>query len=350
VSDGWGIAPPVVACVGLSCRDHVWRVERFPPAVSRTHAEGYRADGGGPAATAAVAAARLGARARLWAIHGDDDDGRANADELRAYGVDLAGCHVPRGARSFVSAVLVAPDGERYIFPYRGYGLADEPADHDWAGLTGVGAVLVDGRHPRLAAHAVAWAAAHGIPSVGDWGDLRHPELRARIDHLVASEEAGREAVGAFAPGGAFAQGGAPGQGGGGGSAGTEAADDAVATAVRAAAALRDRPEQLVAVTLGPLGCVWDDGHDVWRQSAPRVDVVESNGAGDAFHGAYAAAIAGGLAVADAVRLATAVGALRCAGEGRAALPDLSTARALADRLPPPANLGRSRAHPGGPA
>ncbi|MFO8150244.1 MAG: PfkB family carbohydrate kinase [Trueperaceae bacterium] len=338
MSDGWGIAPPAVACVGLSCRDHVWRVERFPPAVSRTHAEGYRADGGGPAATAAVAAARLGARARLWAIHGDDDDGRANADELRAYGVDLAGCHAPPGARSFVSAVLVAPDGERFIFPYRGDGLADEPAFHDWAGLAGVGAVLVDGRHPRLAAHAVAWAAAHHVPSVGDWGDLRHPELRARIDHLIASEEAGREAGGAYAPVGPDAP------------VGADTAEDAVAAAVRAAVALRDRPEQLVAVTLGPLGVVWDDGRDVWRQAAPHVDVVESNGAGDAFHGAYAAAIAGGLAVADAVRLATAVGALRCAGEGRAALPDLPTAWALADRLPAPTHLGRSRAHPGGPA
>lgn len=340
MSDGWGTEPPAVACVGLSCRDHVWRVERFPPAVSRTHADGYRADGGGPAATAAVAIARLGARARLWAIHGDDDDGRANAAELRAYGVDLAGCHAPPGARSFVSAVLVAPDGERYIFPYRGHGLADEPAAHDWAGLEGVGAVLVDGRHPRLAARAVDWAAAHGVPSVGDWGDLRHPELRARIDHLVASEEAGREAVGASAAEAADTAGGAT----------DEATGDAVATAVRAAAALRDRPEQLVVVTLGPLGCVWDDGHDVWRQAAPRVAVVESNGAGDAFHGAYAAAIAGGLAVAEAVRLATAVGALRCVGEGRAALPDLPTARALADRLPPPAHLVRSRAHPGGPA
>lgn len=335
MSDGWGATPPAIACVGLSCRDHVWRVERFPPTVSRTHAEGYRADGGGPAATAAVAAARLGARARLWAIHGDDDDGRANAAELRAYGVDLAGCHVPPGARSFVSAVLVAPDGERYIFPFRGRDLADEPTAHDWAGLEGVGAVLVDGRHPRLAAHAVAWAAAHGIPSVGDWGDLRHPELRAHIGHLVASEEAAREAVGPNAPGGA---------------AEDPAGVDPVALAVRAIGALRDRGEQLVAVTLGPLGCVWDDGRDVFRQAAPQVDVVESNGAGDAFHGAYAAAIAGGLAVADAVRLATAVGALRCAGEGRAALPDLPTARALADRLPPPTHLGRSRAHPGGPA
>jgi len=77
---------------------------------------------------------------------------------------------------------------------------------------------------------------------------------------------------------------------------------------------------------------------------------VESNGAGDAFHGAYAAAVAAGLTTADALRLATAVGALKCTGEGRAALPDLPTARAMADDLPAPQHLGRARAPTGGPA
>lgn len=325
---GWPRGTPVVACVGLSCRDHVWRVERFPPLASRTHAPAYRAEGGGPAATAAAAAARLGADARLWAIHGDDEDGRANAEELLRLGVDLRGCRAPAGARSFVSAVLVAPDGERFIFPYRGLGLADDPTSHDWSGLAGVGAVLVDARHPDLCGHAVTWAASHGVPTVGDWSDLRFPRLRAAVDHLVASEEAGREAVG----------------GGNGGDA------DRVAAAVAAAAALRDRAEQLVAITLGPLGCVWDDGRDVWRQSAPAVDVVESNGAGDAFHGAYAAAVAAGLTTADALRLATAVGALKCTGEGRAALPDLAAALAVADALPAPEHLGRARVPTGGPA
>jgi sulfofructose kinase len=321
-------ARPRVACVGLSCRDHAWRVERFPPAASRTPAVGYRVEGGGPAATAAVAAAHLGADARLWAVHGDDEDGRANARELAAHGVDVRGCRTPPGARSFVSAVLVAPGGERYLFPYRGEALADEPAAHDWSGLAGCGAVLVDARHPRLAAHALAWAAARGVARVGDWGDERHPELRAGVDHLVASEEAGRAAV--------AASGSVP--------------DDPIAAARAAVAALRDAPDQRVAVTLGPLGCVWDDGTGVWWQRAPRVDVVDSNGAGDAFHGAYAVAIADGRPLAEAIRLATAVGALKCEGEGRAALPDLATAEALARRLPPAEPLGRSTAPHGGPA
>lgn len=327
----WAPSARPVAFVGLSCRDHVWRVDRFPPTASRTQASAYRADGGGPAATAAAAAARLGACARLWAIHGDDEDGRALVADLARAGVDLRGCRTPEGSRSFVSAVLVDPSGERYIFPYRGAALADEPAAHDWSGLEGVGAVLVDGRHAALATYAVGWAARHGVPSVGDWGDLRWPDLRARIDHLVAAEEAGVGALRAT----------------GHARAGT---DDPIDRAVRAAAALRDRPDQLVAVTLGPRGCVWDDGEDVWWQAAPEVTAVETNGAGDAFHGAYAAAIAADWSTSEAVRLATAVGALKCTGEGRAALPDLPTATTMAAALPAPVPLGRSSARSGGPA
>jgi sulfofructose kinase len=336
-TSGWGDHVPAVACVGLSCRDHVWRVERFPPVASRTPAPGYRAEGGGPAATAAVAVARLGGRARLWAIHGDDDAGRANAAELARFGVDLGGCTAPHGSHSFISAVLVGPDGERFIFPYRGHALADDPAAHEWAGLAGVGAVLIDGRHPRLAAHALAWAVDHGVPGVGDWSDLRHPELRARVDHLIASEEAGLLALAAREGAedtGATAQ---------------RAAADPIRLAAAACAALRDHPEQLVAVTLGPEGCVWDDGRDVWHQAAPAVTVIDSTGAGDAFHGAYALALAAGRGVAAAIRLATAVGGLRCVGEGRAALPTLERADALAATLPSPIHHGRSPTHPGGP-
>ncbi len=325
---GWGGRRPVVACIGLSCRDHVWRVERFPPIASRTPAPGYRAEGGGPAATAAVAAALLGADARLWAIHGDDEDGRANAAELAGFGVDLRGSRVPSGARSFVSAVLIGPDGERSIFPYRGAGLADTPDAHDWRGLEGCGAVLVDARHPALAAHALDWAEAHGVPTVGDWGDDRHPALRARVDHLAASEEAGTQASAAD---------------------GRRAPRDPLEAATVGLAALRSTPTQVVAITLGALGCVWDDGVGMWHQSAPRVAAVDTNGAGDAFHGAYAAAIAARWRVADAIRLASAVAALKCTGEGRAALPDLTTARSVADALPEPTPLGPSAAL-GGPA
>jgi sulfofructose kinase len=254
-----------IACIGLACSDHIWHVEHFPPEQSRTPAPDYRSEGGGPAATGAVAANRLGIEARLISLFGDDEEGRAHQSELERYGVDLSGSRVPRGARSFVSAVLVDPSGERVIFPYRGEGLVDDPALHDWRVLDGVGAVMIDGRHPRLAHHALDLLANASVVSVGDWGDLREPELRARIDVLAVSEEAAAMTLSAL--------GRAP-------RARNDPAER-ISAALRALPLLRARPEQRVAVTLGELGCVWLEGESAYRQRAPKVKVIDSNGAGD---------------------------------------------------------------------
>ena len=292
----------LVASVGLACLDHVWQVERFPPQASRTHASAYRSHGGGPAATAAVAAARLGAASHLWASLGDDEAGVALARELEGEGVHLHGTHTP-GARSFVSAVLVDPTGERHIFPFRGERLTDDPAAHDWSALQAAGALLTDARHPRISAHALALARRHAVPTVGDWSDLRQWEQTEWLDHLIVSEECAREALGEADPSAALPR-------------------------------LRQRDGQLIAVTLGPRGIVWDAGDGVRRTPAPSVRVVDSTGAGDAFHGAYAFAIASGRSVPAAMRLASAVGALTCTGPGRDTLPDLATADRLASTMP----------------
>lgn len=298
---------PAVAAVGLACLDHVWQVERFPPTGSRTHAEDYRSHGGGPAATAAVAASRLGAASHLWASVGDDEAAAAIVTELEREGVRVHALRA-EGARSFVSAVLVDPTGERHIFPYRGEGLRDDPAAVDWTALGRSGVVSTDGRFPRLSRHALTLARAAGIPSVGDWSDLRHWELTSLIDHLVVSEECARAALAAQAIGAA----------------------DLAAALPR----LRTAAGQLVAVTLGPRGILWDAGEGVRSLAAPRVEVVDTTGAGDACHGAYAYALAAGRSVSDAMRLASAVGALACTGPGRDALPDLATAERLAAALP----------------
>jgi sulfofructose kinase len=295
---------PRVGFVGLSCRDHVWQVERFPPVDSRTHASAYRAYGGGPAATAAVAAARLGADAHLWAVHGDDDDGEACRAELEAEGVDVANVRTTLGSRSFVSAVLVTPGGERFIFPYRGDALIDDAAGLDWSVVPRLGALLTDGRHPVMTAHALEVAGRHAVPTIGDWGDRRNWDLTATIPHLIVSEECARQLVSADDPVGAIAL-------------------------------LRERPRALAAVTLGERGVVYDDGDGPRHLAPPRVEAVDTNGAGDAFHGAYAYAIATGRAPHAAVRLASAVAALKCRGHGRATLPSLDEADAVADDLPP---------------
>lgn len=288
-----------VVCVGLSCLDHVWRVERFPPLGSRTDASAYRSQGGGPAATAAVAAARLGAAAELVALHGSDAAGEEALAELAREGVDVKAVRRVEGGRTFVSAVLVAPGGERWIFPYRGSGLAD---DESWLGavdLTGAGALLVDMRHPRLCRAAALAARTAGVPVVADYGNLRAFDDAHLADHLLASRECAQELLGRDDPEEALAR-------------------------------LRRRPGQVVGVTLGAEGLLLDDGAGVVRVPAPSVDAVDTTGAGDVFHGAYAVAVARAWPARVAARYAAVAAALACRTFGsRSGIPTDAEARAF---------------------
>jgi sulfofructose kinase len=79
-------------------------------------------------------------------------------------------------------------------------------------------------------------------------------------------------------------------------------------------------------VTLGPRGYLWveRDGR-TGHQPAFQVDVVDTTGAGDAFHGAFALGVAEGLPTDELVRRAAAVAALKCTRLGsRAGLPTRS--------------------------
>lgn len=295
-------APPDVLFVGLSCLDLVWSVSSFPPTGSRTEATAHHRHGGGPAATAAVAAARWGARARLWAIHGDDDAGRSLADELAGEGVDVANVRVPPGARSFVSAVLVAPDGERWIFPYRGDGLDDEPEAWPLARVADADALLTDLRHPRLARAALRAAREAGVPSVIDLGNLRHHEATDDADVIIAAREAAEEALVRA-----------------GGFGGDET--DPTVWAEAALAALRRRDDQTIAITMGEEGVLYDAGLGLRHLPALPIDVRDTTGAGDVFHGVWTAALAAGLDADACAAHATVAAALSCRAPGRAAIP-----------------------------
>jgi sulfofructose kinase len=89
-----------------------------------------------------------------------------------------------------------------------------------------------------------------------------------------------------------------------------------------ALAALTRFRGRVAAVTRGRTGVSWHEGGTPNRRPAYAIDVVDTTGAGDVFHGAYAFAIGGGLAVADAMSFASAAAALKCTrANGRAGIP-----------------------------
>jgi sulfofructose kinase len=285
-----------VICLGLSALDQIWRVERlFSGDSEKIRSFDYSTQGGGMAANAAVAVARLGSAAAFWGRGGDDAAGREMRSALAADGIDVENFRLFADGRSSVSGIVVDKSGERQIVNFRG--LFPEPAG--WLPLGEVArasAVLADPRWVEGAAALFDKARVLGIPTVLD-GDVADAEIFERLlpltDHAVFSEPA----LASFAG----------------------SADDA------ALAKLARFKCRVIAVTRGANGVSWFEDGRAHKHPAYPVVVVDTTGAGDVFHGAYAFAIGAGLGVRDAMAFAAAAAALKCTRSGgRAGIPSIN--------------------------
>ena len=190
-----------ILCVGHSALDRIYRIEAFPAQPTKVRALEHIEAGGGMAANAAVAVARLGGRAELWSRIGDDAAGIAIRAGLKAERVDVRYMQSFEGARSSTSAIIVDDKGERLIVGQRDAGM---PGGTSWLPLERVkeaDAVLGDLRWLEGLRAVFTRARKEGVPTILD-GDLGAREALGGIlkltDYAIFSAPALRE----FAPGG----------------------------------------------------------------------------------------------------------------------------------------------------
>lgn len=292
-----------VICVGHAALDRIYRIEAFPPEPTKVRALEHVEAGGGMAANAAVAIARLGGRVELWSRIGDDAAGAAIRAGLRSDRVDVRYLLSYEGARSSTSAIIVDDKGERLIVGQRDAGM---PSGTSWLPLERVkeaDIVLGDVRWLEGLRATFAKAREDGVTTVLDV-DLGAREALPGIlkltDYAIFSAPALRE----FAPG--------------------EADADRLATVLTLG-------PRHAGVTLGANGYIWRerDGSSGSQPAFP-IATTDTTGAGDAFHGAFTLMIAEGKTVAEAARMAAAVAALKCTRLGaRAGLPSREEALAF---------------------
>lgn len=278
--------------VGHASYDLVFAVPHHPGPDEKMVADGLIGCGGGPAANGAVMAARLGCRTAFAGYLEDGIHGDLHMAELMAEGVDTR--FVMRGPdKSPLSVVLVKPGGDRALVNFPGTVEKLPEGAMDFAGIQ-PRVILLDGHQTALSLPLTA----RGVPTVLDAGSF-HAQTEAlmfRVDYLVCSEKFAHQWQGADDP-------------------------------LRALDALAERSPAVV-ITLGARGLIWRRGAETGSMDAFPVRAVDSTGAGDAFHGAFAAALAQGLGWEDTLRQASAAGALCC--EVMGARPGLPTRSQLA--------------------
>ncbi len=284
-----------VLCVGQASYDLVFSVKNHPGPDEKSIASRFTGCGGGPAANAAVTVARLGYRAAFGGYLGNDFYGQAHFEELARENVSTR--YVYRGkAATPLSVILVKPDGKRTVVNYRDPAIPP-PADAELSVIDlRPGAILFDGHEPHLSQFFMDYARKAGIATILDAGSVHAGtcNLAGQVDYLVASQKFSKDFTGEIE------------------------IDRALQKLSRIAPA--------VVVTLGEDGIAWQRSGDSGKLDAFAVKAVDTTGAGDAFHGAFAAGIAKRMDWPMLLRYASAVGALTCTGFGaRPAIPDADT-------------------------
>ena len=252
--------------------------------------------GGGCAANAAVAIARLGGKALLGARLGTDPIGDMIMADLAAEGVEVSNVTRTHGARSSYSSVFIDAQGERQIVNFRGAGLV---LDTRWFEIQrDLGAVLTDTRRVDAALAALTLAKARGIPGVLDGEAPVDPRLMTAASHVALSMQGLRSLY----------------------------PDLSVEAAL---ACIRADHDAWACVTDGPNGVWFTTKIGVSHMPSHDIRPVDTLAAGDVWHGAFALALAEGADELSAIRTANAAAALKCmtkgAGPGHPPAPSCKT-------------------------
>lgn len=272
-------SPPRIAVVGSTNIDLIAYTSRIPAAGETLVGDRFQMGFGGKGANQAVMARLLGAEVSMVNCVGDDAYGPMTLANLQSFGIDTRFVHTVRDS-SGVAPIWVEPDGTNRIIIVPGANHRLTPAQAAEAIDTMPAPDVVIGQFEipqEVTAAAFAAGRARGAITILNPapGDVVQPDLLAATDWLMPNEVEFALISGGIPP-----------------------IDQAIA---ETAARLGIR----MVVTLGGAGCAMVDATGaVRRHPAPKVQVVDTTGAGDAFVGAFAFALASGADEAFAVRLA----------------------------------------------
>ena len=284
--------PPRVLCIGMPVRDLTFRSPAVPGRGSKVNATGFDEICGGNALNAAIGIVRLGGRASICGPMGDarDATSRFVFEQMAHEGIETTHLiHMP-GLVTPISAVIIDPSGERTIVTFRDPKLWQVKLPDFDTLLADCQAILTESRCAEFCTDLCAEALRRGIPVIVDVDramSLREGLLNAST-HLVFSSEPLQETAGDSDDGQALLK-------------------------------IAKLTKSFLAGTRGAGGTIWlDEAGHLQETPAFPVHTVDTLGAGDVFHGAFALAITEGQPLREALRFASAAAALKCTRFGGA--------------------------------
>ena len=289
--DGAPKVPPRILCIGLPVRDLTFRVN-VPARGSKENATHFDEICGGNALNAAIGIVRLGGRASICGPMGDSQEtsSRYIFDKMAQEGIETNHLiHMPDLVTP-ISAIMIDDTGERTIVTFRDPELWKVKLPPTELLLEDCAAILTESRCAPFCTELCAEAVKRGIPVVVDVDramSMREGLLTAS-SHLVFSSEPLQQTA--------------------------DVTDDG-----QALQKLAKLTPSFLAGTRGPQGTIWlNEKGGLEETAAFPVHTVDTLGAGDVFHGAFALAITEKQELRQALRFASAAAALKCTRFGGA--------------------------------
>ena len=287
--------------IGANVFDTLFSVPTYPTEDTKMRATASKTAGGGPVATGLVAAQKLGEDTAYIGVLSDDNAGKFLKEDFEKYGVNTEFIEIKSGYRSFASVLWLCADSATRTCVFD---KGDLPAlnlnEKQKQAIKDAEILMVDGNEMDAAVEAARIAKASETKVLYDCGGLYEGVERLLVltDIMIPSEE--------------FAL----------GITGCKTAKEAVKKLYETYS-----PE-VVVVTQGKRGGIIYDGNKIISYPIYPAEVVDSNGSGDVFHGAFAAAVAKGYDYLKCCHFSSAVSAVKCTGVGaRESVPDFKTVK-----------------------
>lgn len=290
---------------GVAAADELIVLDEYPPPDVKVDVVSHQTQAGGICINALVAAARLGLRCHFAGSLGSNPLSGIVHDCLNREGVSFERPRQPGAGPSHAFIIIDRSRGSRTILMDKELVQPLSPDDLPSTLISQTRMLYVDSWHLEAGLHAVRVARRHNVEVIADFEEYE-PErvlpLLSSVDHLIVPLDYARRLT----------------------------MRDGVEEVLRT---LAEEGRTCTAVTCGRDGCYFMSSarpDEIMHQGIFKIEVVDTTGCGDAFHGAYAAAALGGRTVESAIEYASAAAALCARAVGaQSALPKHEEVEAL---------------------
>ena len=282
-----------VVGLGACVLDTLINCDKYPKEDTKQKAESVFLAGGGPVGNALVVMSKLGVETQVIGGFGGDNAGAYLLDDFKKYGVGVENATVVEGASSFTSFIVLAEDKATRTCVFDRGTVADEPKNLKLSAIDDAAVLHLDGNYLECAITAARYAKERGVKVSLDAGGLYQgiERLLPYVDILIPSAE--------------FAK----------GITGKDTIPEAMAILTE-----KYHPEILVVTDGSNGGYYWKNGQAVHYDSI-KIKAVDTNGAGDTFHGAFVSAYCDGKSTHECCEFASKVAAYKCTFKGARTYP-----------------------------